>query len=210
MIGSAFEFFKSGGNFMYPILLFLCLGIAIILERFYFLYYKYNISGSRLFQQIRTYVQKGNLTDAIKICDDAPLPAILKAGLVHYNIDSQHVPAAMDEAALAIVPKVQKRTHYLAAIANIATLLGLLGTISGLIVAFQAISGADPGEKAVMLAKGIAIAMNTTYFGLVVAIPCLLFHSILQSKTNKLLDEIEEYSTKTIHLLQSVRAPEKG
>jgi biopolymer transport protein ExbB len=210
MLASASEFFRAGGVFMYPILFGLCLGIAIILERFYFLYYKYNINGSRLFQQIKTYIQKGNLNEAIRICEDSPLPAILKAGLVQYKTNSQEVTSAMEEATLEMTPKIQKRTHYLAAIANIATLLGLLGTVAGLIVAFHAISGAEPGEKATLLAKGIANAMNCTCFGLILAIPCLFFHSVLQSKTNRLLDDIEEYTTKTINLLHSPGASNKG
>jgi biopolymer transport protein ExbB/TolQ len=210
MLASASEFFKAGGVFMYPILFGLCLGIAIILERFYFLYYKYNINASRLFQQIKTYIQKGNLNEAIRICEDSPLPAILKAGLVQYKTNSQEVTSAMEEATLEMTPKIQKRTHYLAAIANIATLLGLLGTVAGLIVAFHAISGAEPGEKATLLAKGIANAMNCTCFGLILAIPCLFFHSVLQSKTNRLLDDIEEYTTKTINLLHSPGASNKG
>jgi biopolymer transport protein ExbB/TolQ len=109
----------------------------------------------------------------------------------------------MEEAILEVAPKLQRRTHYLAVISNIAVLLGLLGTILGLIVAFSAISGAEPGEKAIQLARGISLAMSTTAFGLVVAIPCLLFHAILQSKANRLLDDIDEYSVKAAHLLAS-------
>jgi biopolymer transport protein ExbB/TolQ len=210
MLGSLSEFFKAGGVFMYPILFGLCLGIAIILERLYFLFYKYNVNGSRLFQQIKMYVQKGNLNEAIRICDDSPLPAILKAGLIQYKANSQDVSLAVEEATLEMTPKIQKRTHYLAAIANVATLLGLLGTVAGLIVAFHAISGAEPGEKATLLAKGIANAMNCTCFGLILAIPCLFFHSVLQSKTNRLLDDIEEYSTKTINLLHLLGTSTKG
>jgi len=108
----------------------------------------------------------------------------------------------MEETALEVTPRVQKRTHHLAVLANISVLLGLLGTIFGLIVAFSAISGADPGEKAIELARGISLAMSTTAFGLIVAIPCLLFHAVLQSKVNRLLDEINEYSLKTAHMLQ--------
>ena len=210
MLGSLFDFFKAGGIFMYPILFALCLGVAIILERIYFLFYKYNINGPGLFMKIKACVQKGNINEAIGICDDSPLPAILKAGLVQVKVNSQAVTSAMEEATLEMTPKIQKRTPYLAAIANIATLLGLLGTVAGLIVAFHAISGAEPGEKATLLAKGIANAMNCTCFGLILAIPCLFFHSLLQSKTNKLLDDIEEYSTKMINLLHSAGVAPKG
>ena len=206
---SLIEVFQSGGNFMYLILFVLCLGIAIILERFYFLFYKYNINGPKLFQQIRQTVLKGDINRAIGICDESPLPAILKAGLRQYMAHREGVLNAMEETALEVTPKIQKRTHYLVVLANIATLLGLLGTIIGLIIAFSAISGAQPGEKAVQLARGISIAMATTAFGLIVAIPCLLFNSILQSKANKLLDDIDEYSIKTSHMLQSLDLPRK-
>lgn len=206
---SVIEVFQSGGNFMYLILFVLCLGIAIILERLYFLYYKYNVSGARLFEQIRPNLLKGEIPRAIGLCDDAPLPTILKAGLKQYMLTRGGVRKAMEEAALEVAPKLQKRTHYLVVLANIATLLGLLGTIIGLIIAFSAISGAQPGEKAVQLARGISIAMATTAFGLIVAIPCLLFHSILQSKTNRLLDEIDEYSVKTANLLESLESARK-
>ena len=210
MLGTISEFFKAGGVFMYPILFGLCLGTAIILERLFFLYFRYNINGAKLFHQIKALVQRGNFNEAIGICDDSPLPKILKAGLMQHKAGSQGVASAMEEASLEVTPRIQKRTHYLAAIANIATLLGLLGTVAGLIVAFHAISGAEPGEKATLLAKGIANAMNCTCFGLILAIPCLFFHSVLQSKTNRLLDDIDEYSTKTMNLLQSLGTSQKG
>ncbi len=210
MLSFLSDFFKAGGPFMYPILFGLCLGVAIILERLYFLYYKYNVNGYHLFQSIRSHIQSGNIQEAIRLCDDSPLPAILKAGLMQYKTDASRVASAMEEATLEMAPKIQKRTPYLAAIANIATLLGLLGTVSGLIVAFHAISGAEPGEKATLLARGIANAMNCTCFGLILAIPCLFFHSILQAKTNRLLDEIEEFSTKTLNLLQSLKTSHRG
>jgi len=210
MLATISDFFKAGGVFMYPILFGLCLGVAIILERFYFLYYKYNINGPKFFQQIKAHVQKGNLNEAIQLCDDTPLPAILRAGLTRARSNGQEVMSAMEEATLEMMPKVQKRTPFLAAVANIATLLGLLGTVAGLIVAFHAISGAEPGEKATLLAQGIANAMNCTCFGLILAIPCLFFHAVFQSKTNKLMDEIEEYSTKLINLLTSAGSSGKG
>jgi biopolymer transport protein ExbB/TolQ len=206
---SVIEVFQSGGNFMYLILFFLCLGIAIILERLFFLYYKYNINAPKLYEQVRRTVLQGDIKRAIGLCDDSPLPAVLRAGLQQYQIKKEDVPPAMEEAILEVAPKLQRRTHYLAVVANIAVLLGLLGTIIGLIVAFSAISGAEPGEKAIQLARGISIAMATTAFGLIVAIPCLLFHAVLQSKANRLLDEIDEYSMKAAHLLQSLGRAEK-
>ena len=203
MAVSVIEIFQSGGNFMFLILIVFCLAIAIILERFFFLFYKYNINTPKLFLQIRQCVQKGDVSKAIGFCDDTPLPAILRAGLQQFQTKRGGILNAMEEVALEMTPRIQKRTPYLAVLANISTLLGLLGTIFGLIVAFSAISGAEPGEKAIELARGISLAMSTTAFGLIVAIPCLLFHAILQSKVNKLLDQIDEYSMKTANMLEA-------
>jgi len=207
---SVVEIFQSGGNFMFLILIVFCLAIAIVLERFFFLYYKYNINAPKLYQQIRSAVLKGDIKGAIRFCDDSPLPAIMRAGLIKAQDRPADILPAMEEAALEVTPRVQKRTPYLAVLANISTLLGLLGTIFGLIVAFSAISGAEPGEKAIELARGISLAMSTTAFGLVVAIPCLLFHAVLQSKANRLLDEVNEYSLKTAHMLQDLANKGEG
>jgi biopolymer transport protein ExbB len=207
---SVVEIFQSGGNFMFLILLVFCLAVAIILERFFFLYYKYNINAPKLYQQVRSAVLKGDIKGAIHCCDDSPLPAIMRSGLIKAQDQTEYVLPAMEETALEVTPRIQKRTPYLAVLANISTLLGLLGTIFGLIVAFSAISGAEPGEKAIELARGISLAMSTTAFGLIVAIPCLLFHAILQSKVNRLLDEIDEYSLKTANMLQNVVQKGRG
>jgi len=207
---SVIEIIQSGGNFMFLILLVLCLAIAIIIERFFFLYYKFNVNAPKLYQQVRSAVLKGDFKGALRCCDDTPLPAIMRAGLLKAQEQPDEILPAMEETALEVTPRVQKRTPYLAVLANISTLLGLLGTIFGLIVAFTAISGADPGEKAIELARGISLAMSTTAFGLIVAIPCLLFHAILQSKANRLLDEIDEYSLKTVHMLRDLTRKGEG
>jgi len=207
---SIIEIFQSGGNFMFLILIVFCLAVAIVLERFFILYYKYNINAPKLYFQIKQLVSKGDVKGAIGFCDDTPLPAILKAGLNQFQKNQKQVLPAMEEIALEVTPKIQKRTPFLAVLANISTLLGLLGTIFGLIVAFSAISGAEPGEKAIELARGISLAMSTTAFGLIVAIPCLLFHAVLQSKVNRLLDEIDEYSVKTANMLESQAGTRQG
>ena len=110
----------------------------------------------------------------------------------------------MGEKTLEIVPKIRKRTHYLTMIANVATLLGLLGTIIGLIIAFEGVVNADPGRRATQLANGIRIAMSTTAFGLVVAIPCMICYSYLQAKTTRILDEIDEFSVKILHIVDRI------
>jgi biopolymer transport protein ExbB/TolQ len=147
-----------------------------------------------------------NIDRAIKLCNAAPsaaLPKVIKAGLTRANKGEVEIQNAIEEATLEVVPKVQKRTASLQALANIATLLGLLGTIIGLIEAFEALEKATPENRQRLLAKGIALAMNTTAFGLVVAIPTLVAHLILSGTTKKILDEIDMYSVKLENLLIS-------
>ena len=116
------------------------------------------------------------------------------------------VEKAMEESLMEVMPRLEKRTHYLASFANIATLLGLLGTIIGLIQAFQAVANANPAEKADLLSASISVAMNTTAFGLIVAIPLLLMHSVLQSKTTEITDSLEMASVKFLNTVVEKRA----
>jgi biopolymer transport protein ExbB/TolQ len=122
-------------------------------------------------------------------------------GLEASNGSALDIQNAIDEAALEVIPSVDKRVPYLSTLANVATLLGLLGTIQGLIQAFSAIAVADPSQKAALLAKGISIALYSTASGLVVAIPMLIMFTILQSKSQKIVDEIDEFSVKLVNLL---------
>lgn len=105
----------------------------------------------------------------------------------------------MEESLMEVMPNLEKRTHYLATFANIATLLGLLGTIIGLIRAFTAVSAANPAEKADLLSASISVAMNTTAFGLMAAIPLLLIHTVLQTKTTEVVDSLEMASVKFLN-----------
>lgn len=154
--------------------------------------------------QIQKLVMANNIDRAIKLCNAAPaaaLPKVIKAGLARANKGPQAIGNALEESALEVLPKVQKRTNNLASIANVATMLGLLGTIFGLIQAFRALDSAAADEKSKLLAQYISIALNTTAFGLVVAIPCLTAHAYLTHLTKKIVDDIEEYSTKLEHML---------
>ena len=142
------------------------------------------------------FVQHNNIKSAIEFCSvsDAALPKVTRAGLeeaVNGN-SAADVQNAFELAALAEIPKLEKRTQYLSTIANISTLLGLLGTIFGLISSFEAVSSADASMKATLLSGGISQAMNTTAFGLISAIPCMIGYSIIQEKTNELIDEINQ------------------
>lgn len=197
-------FYKQGGVFMHPIAVCLILGIGLMIERFIFLFFKYNINGAAFMAQIQKLVMANNIDRAIKLCNAAPsaaLPKVVKAGLTRANKGEVEISNAIEEATLEVIPEVQKRTNLLSAIANVATMLGLLGTIFGLINAFKALEAATPDKKSQLLAKFISIALNTTAFGLVAAIPCLVAHAILSSITKKIINEIEEYTVKLQNLL---------
>jgi biopolymer transport protein ExbB/TolQ len=196
--------FRDGGIWMYLILAVSIFAIGITIERFIFLFFKYNINAQAFMAQIQKLVMADNIDRAIKLCNAAPsraLPKVIKAGLTRANKGEVEIQNAIEEATLEVVPKVQKRTASLQALANIATLLGLLGTIIGLIDAFKALESVSPDKKQEALSKGIALAMNTTAFGLIVAIPTLLAHLILSGMTKKILDEIDMYSVKLENLL---------
>jgi len=205
-MGAIATAFKDGGGWMYVILLVSIVGIGIIIERFIFLFFKYNINASAFMAQIQKLVMANNIDRAIKLCNAAPsaaLPKVIKAGLTRANKGEVEIQQAVEEATLEVIPHIQKRTPTLQAIANISTMLGLLGTIIGLIQAFQALEFATPDKKQKVLSRGIALAMNTTAFGLMVAIPCIAAHIFLAGITKKILDEIEQYSVKLQNLLVS-------
>lgn len=202
------KFYSEGGAWMHPILFMSIIALGVMIERFIFLYFKYNINASAFMAQITKLVMANNIDRAIKLCNAAPsaaLPKVIKAGLTRANKGPEEIQNAVEEATLEIVPIVTKRTTLLQQLANIATLLGLLGTILGLIQAFDALSqeGIPPEQRQTLLAKGISIAMNTTAFGLGVAIPCLLAQLLLSSVTKKIIDEIDQYSVKLENLLIS-------
>lgn len=186
--------FKDGGPFMYVILITLILGLAIILERFIFITIKNRVDTIGFVSRIIELIQQGSISKAIDLCNrsKAALPQITKAGLQEIGKGPKEIQNAFELAAMSQIPKLEKRTHYLAMIANVATLLGLLGTIIGLIQSFQAVAVADSSQKAALLSAGISVAMNTTAFGLMVAIPCMVCHSYIQDKTNAAIDDINE------------------
>lgn len=205
-MGAIAEAFRDGGIWMYIILAVSIFAIGIVIERFIFLFFQYSINAEAFMAQVQKLVIANNIDRAIKLCNAAPsaaLPRVIKAGLTRANKGEVEIQNAIEEATLEVVPKVQKRTASLAALANIATLLGLLGTIIGLIDAFEALEKATPENRQRLLAKGIALAMNTTAFGLIVAIPTLTAHLILSGTTKKILDEVDMYSVKLENLLVS-------
>lgn len=198
---------REGGGVMYIIAGFSILSLAIVIERFFFIIFRYNISGPAFMKKIQKLVEARNYDRAVQLCNAAPnaaLAMVLKAGLSRAGRGQKEIQNAVDEAALELLPKLQKRTGYLQVIANVATLLGLLGTILGIIIAFKAVAEVEASQKQKVLTRGIAIALYTTAFGLVVAIPTMLAHAFIDAQTTKIIDEIDEYSVKLINLLGQV------
>jgi len=199
------DFFILGGFWMWPILVMNIIALGVMVERFIFLYLRHNVNAVAFMEEIKRHVQAGHLENAIKSCNavkDSALARVIKEGLTHANRSPSEIQNAISEATLEVTPEITKRGTLLQNLANIATLLGLLGTIIGLIEAFSALATiTDPEQQTKMLTNGISVAMNTTAFGLVVAIPCLLAHVMLSSVTKKILDEIEHYSVKIENLL---------
>lgn len=196
--------FQIGGFTMVPIAICFAIAIAFTIERFMRLFMHYNVDGASFMFEVQKYVLANDLDGAIRICNgagQAALPKVIKAGLQRASRDEQQIQNAIDAASLEVMPKLEKRLTYLALIANIATLLGLLGTIGGLIKAFAAVALADPAQRQAILANGISEAMNATAFGLVTAIGSMVAHSILASRAQKIIEEIDEYGVKLIDLL---------
>jgi biopolymer transport protein ExbB/TolQ len=187
-------FYRDGGGWMHAILLTMVFSIAIIIERFIYINLKNRIDTTAFVNKILELIQKGSVSTALEFCSvsKAALPRITKAGLEEYGKSPEDIQQAMELAAMNELPKLEKRTNYLSLLANIATLLGLLGTIFGLIDSFKAVTAADASQKAALLAQGIAVAMNTTAFGLVVAIPTLVVYSMLNERSGAVVNEINE------------------
>ncbi len=196
-------FWKDGGAFMWAILAVWTFGLAISLERFLKLSLKFDVDGASFMNEIQRYVLSNDIQGAIRICSGtgAMLPRVLKSGLKRASQSISQIQNAVDATALEVIPRIELRLNYLNLVANISTLIGLLGTIQGLINSFAAVASADPTQKSQLLTQGISTAMNTTYFGLVSAISMMIIHTYLTSKSDKIINEIDEYSVKLLDFL---------
>ena len=201
------EFFVAGGFFMYPILLVAAVGLAIAVER-YITLTLVRAKNQSVWSQVQPALLNGEFDKAREMTSngDSAIAQVLNMGLARQGAvrRREDIEIAMEESMMEIIPHLEKRTPYLALAANIATLLGLLGTIMGLIQAFTAVSNANPAEKADLLSASISVAMNTTAFGLLVAIPLLVAHSVLTAKTSEIVDSLEMASVKTLNVITSL------
>ncbi len=203
LIDTIIRFFQEGGIFMYPILVIFAGGLAIAIERWIYLTVATG-SNMRTWKKVLPYLNDGDFKSAMETANKSKtaIGTMLTYGLARARTARRRddVEVAMEEGLMEAIPRMEKRTHYLSTLANIATLLGLLGTIIGLINAFTAVSNADPAVKADMLSASISVAMNTTAFGLMTAIPLLLIYALLQSKTTAIVDSLEMASVKFLNI----------
>ncbi|MGQ0596903.1 MotA/TolQ/ExbB proton channel family protein [Aquabacterium sp.] len=210
---TAVKFFQDCGLFIYPSVLIMAVGVAIAIERFVYLS-RARSDNSKAWAQLLPLLQKGQFKEVQNLAakSDAAVGKI-----VHHGLDRMQSPgrredfdAAMEEGMMEIVPRLEKRTHYIATFANVITLVGLLGTIIGLIKGFTAVAQVNPAEKAEMLSASISIAMNNTAFALMVAIPFLLIHAFLQAKTSEIVDGLEAAKMSFLNVVMRIRAEQQA
>jgi biopolymer transport protein ExbB len=198
------RFFEAGGIFMFPIMLVAAIGAAITVERYVTLT-RVQTRNRNVWSQIQPVLVEGDFDKARDMTskDDSAISKLLSIGLARQGAvrRREDIEIAMDESMIEITPQLEKRTHYLATFANLATLLGLLGTVSGLIHAFAAVATVNPADKANLLSASISEAMNCTAFGLMTAVPILLAHAFLQTKTSELIGSLEMAFVKFLNVI---------
>jgi biopolymer transport protein ExbB len=196
------NFFKQGGVFLYPIAAVFAVGLGVAVERFVYLH-RVASGNRRLWAELAPLIQAGNFRKAIEVAEstDSALATIMRYGMSRIATARRRddIEKAMEESLIEVIPRLEKRTHYLATLANIGMLMGLLGTVIGLINAFAAVAAVNPSEKAALLSASISVAMNNTALGLGLAITLLLCHMYLETKTTELVDSLEVASIKFLN-----------
>jgi len=203
------KFFQDSGVFIYPSIMVLSLGLAIAIERFFYISRARKINRET-WEELLPLLKTGKFQQVLQMTakTDTAIGKIINYGLSRARgaRRREDIDAAMEEGMMEVVPRLEKRTHYLATFANVVTLLGLLGTIIGLIKAFTAVAQVNPSDKAELLSASISIAMNNTAFGLMVAIPFLLIHAFLQARTSEIVDSLEAAKIKFLNLVERVKS----
>ena len=201
---------RDGGAWMYPILVIGAVGAAISIER-YLTLSRIGQANRKMWDQLHPVLVARDFDKAraMTVDDKSTISELLNLGLERQGAVRRRddIEIAMEEGMMEIMPQLEKRTGFIALFANIATLLGLLGTIVGLIQAFNAVANANPAEKADLLSGSISVAMNTTALGLIVAVPLLLAHAYLNSRTGEIIDSLEMASVKTLNIIMSATQP---
>jgi biopolymer transport protein ExbB/TolQ len=197
------DWYRNGGPIMNFILLTAVVGLAVFIERLYFIVFKSKINGRAFIERVIQLVRSGKAEDAIKLCaqSKAALPDMGLLILRSRSRDEADLQNVADAAALSVIPRLTRRLQYLPMLANVATLLGLFGTIYGLREAFASVASASANERSAKLASGIAIALNATGFGLLTAIPLTVAHSYLVSQAETIVEQVDEFSVRLINAL---------
>jgi biopolymer transport protein ExbB/TolQ len=201
--------FQEGGPLMFVNLAVLVFAISLIAERLYMLLFRYSMNSKAFLGEVEKAIQAGNLDKAKRLCTSLPkpaLPRVIQAALSNIRLGAGSVAAAVDEAMAEVMPMVTKRTSMLWAIANVATLIGLVGTVYGLIQAFAGVAIANPDDKARLLTQGIAHAMNNTAFGLSIALVCIVFHMVISNLAKGLIEGLELGGLRITNLLARLQA----
>ncbi len=200
---SLLEWFRNGGPIMWPILLVALAGLAVFLERFYVIIVRSRINGPAFIERVMQLVRAQKPEDAMRLCaqSHAPLPDIGLLILRSKSREEGDLQNVADAASLSVIPRLTRRLQYLPVLANVATLIGLFGTIFGLKAAFASVAAASAAQRADKLAAGIAIALNATGFGLATAIPLTLAHSYLASQAEEIIEQVDEFSVRLINAL---------
>jgi biopolymer transport protein ExbB/TolQ len=212
-MNSVVNFFKDGGFFLYPLAVIFVVGVAIAIERFVFLT-RETYRNRGLWESLVPALSAGNFKQVVALTQNsnASIATILNYGVARVASARRRddIEKAMDESLLEVIPRIEKRTQFLSSLANIGLLIGLLGTITGLIGAFSAVASANPAEKASLLSLAISVAMNNTASGLAVAITLLLAHMFLEAKTTSLIDSLEIASVKFLNSITERQGSESA
>ena len=203
-----FDFLTQGGAFMWVLLSWSILGLGFIIERIVALMFRYRIDADTFLKKVLFFVSSHNYARAVEVCNgrpNHPLSRVIKSGLLKANKSDKEIQRSMEEEMLRTIPKVQRNVDYVAMAANVATLLGLLGTIQGLIMAFAGVAGKSAQARQEHLARGISVAMYTTAFGLIIAIPFLFCHYWLNRRATGIVETVEEASVALLNALSTRR-----
>ncbi|HTL96968.1 MAG TPA: MotA/TolQ/ExbB proton channel family protein [Gemmatimonadaceae bacterium] len=197
------EYYRAGGPVMHFILAVAVCGLAVFIERFYTIVIRSKINGRAFIERVIQLVRAGKIEDAIKLCQqsNAVLPDMGLLILRSRSRDEADLQNVADAAALSVLPRLTRRLHYLPMLANVATLIGLLGTIFGLRHAFQSVSLQAAAQRSAALASGIAVALNATGFGLLTAVPLSVAHAYLVSQAEGIIEQVDEFQVRLINAL---------
>lgn len=206
MIAAFAQFFVDGGFWMVPIAGVSVVALAVAVERIYALMFVYNTDGNALYAKVLNALKNNQDSEALQICERLPkaaLARVLKGAIANADKGEDAISSGIEEATLEVTPLLVKRTGSLGGLASLATLLGLLGTVMGLIEAFKVVAEAPADQKSALLTSAIAVAMNTTAFGLIIAIPVTMVFMLLSGTTKKIMDDMDVYSLKLENLLRN-------